>query len=248
MWWPHGASNFPKAMHHDFDDGLIGLIDLVSNLLAIFVLLFLLSLLLGGAASGRLQVKRHGVAREVIFASPALPAVAPLHDYIVVSKAGYSHLNLAPTGRGLAGETGTTGKVPIDIEGEILYVPFEEWTYAAMKKYGLKDPQRRGSDLDEYRIVLDNLFEITDEHSRDLPVEEAAKDFFKEAKEQRRVLSFIVLEDGFDRFQPLHRWLVDKGLCFRWEPWKHKEAWIRFHSPSQFGAYYNRRCAIPGRN
>ena len=231
------------------EDDILGLIDVVSNLLAVFVLLALLALLIRGVGEGTLNVRRAGAAQEQHFRWTPRAEQPPFHLYVIVGVGGYGFLDLTPAALAVADhrEDPVSGlEASVGVNGVEQPVRISETRFG--RSGGADRIGRFGGDLDEHNLVIEGLLDAPDLPLEDLDPATAFERVVVGARARNQIPSFVVLDDGIDRFRGLHLRLLEGGVCFRWEPWKRSEPFVRVRAPRQFGSDYERRCAIPARS
>ncbi len=227
-------------MDSDEETAFMGLTDIISNLMVLFILLtvFVLTIKLNDAAEDNSATGKNG--REGgEFVDALNSELYGTVTTFVVAENGFGQLNWPAMAAHIAAQESAVDLYPLAAP---LYIPRRDGARppeALTPAVGRPTPSEGGRDLiDGYRIRFP-LGRAIPEWAVIDPASETLVETLRSAVPPGASLSFIVYPEALPAFVPVYEALIKDGVCFRWVPWEAKSKFLR-NSVSYSG---QNRCA-----
>jgi hypothetical protein len=227
----------------DHDDTTF--VDIVFNLLGVFMLMAMLGLILGNATSSLNSSGEDRARAELDFRAPVSHGTRrPLSTYYVIAAEGVFALDLEPYARKLIDEPHRfRGAVTIDVDGET--VPLGSYEVEDERRFHREDPRYFASsakmnerDIDVYHLSVRPHIETLARIARlDGDADGQAETISASVQREKRVASFLVREGGVARFGDLMEAMWRRRVPLRWEIFPDNTPFVVSRDPRQFRRY-----------
>lgn len=207
-------------MESDEETAFMGLTDIISNLMVLFILLtvFVLTIKLNEASQENAAFGENGLTGG-LFPTVLNSELSGLVTTIVVRENGFGRLNWQAISDHVAAQSSV---VDLEFMTAPLFVPQREGAVAPerMEPYvtGGSTGTRVSNVIDAYLIKLELDKKIPDWALIEAESDDITARLLAEAG-PKTDLSFIVYPDGMPQFVPVYESLIEQGACFRWTPW-----------------------------
>jgi len=220
------------------------LADIVSNVLAVLMLVTVMALLgVGSGIASRTRGADHGGAdAELSFLEPTRSPLPAFTRHYIVTAQGLTVLNSERIADMLSDATGPYAGEVRALEESDAVVAFELdriWGPGAASYL-----TRLEKDLAQFSVKLVLPKEpISPTLAWDAPDAIAAR-IIDRMRKERRGPTFHVTRSGFDRFAGLYDALARRGVCFRWQSLADDMTITEYRDQDMFAAFQFRRCTL----
>ncbi|MGH6816033.1 MAG: hypothetical protein ACREC6_10030 [Hyphomicrobiaceae bacterium] len=220
------------------------LADIVSNVLAVLMLVTVMALL---GAGGALVSQTPGIEQgsndtDVSFLEPSRSPLPAFTRYYIVTEEGIAVLLSERIADALAAEPGAYAGEAQALEGSPATVSFE------LDRFGGPGGQSYLNafevDLAQFRLKLKfPKGPLVPTMGWD-PAETLVGRIVQRTRSERRGPTFLVTRSGFDRFAALYDGLARRGICFRWLHLADDMELTEYRNQRMFANFDFRRCTF----
>lgn len=216
-------------METDEETAFMGLTDIVSNLMVLFILLtvFVLTIRIHEAAQDNKASGFNGNTGG-IFTSHSNSPVFGTVTYVAVMENGFGVLNWGAISTGIASRDSISYGDVIPYSGHLFIPQNGVAVQSDERSLMLENPSKFASlyVIDRFKVKFELGTKIPDWAV--IPAnQENTITALQQAATLGSDLSFIVYPEGMVHFVPIYEALLEQNICFRWEPWESSYKFIR---------------------
>lgn len=212
-------------MDSDEETAFMGLTDIISNLMVLFILLtvFVLTIKVNEAAENNNASGKNG-SEGGEFVDTLNSELYGAVTTFVVAENGFGQLDWPAIATNIANQSSRTESTPFSAP---IYVPRQEGASAPEAiTPSVRPPSGASNVIDSYTISFP-LGRTIPDWAVIAPDQENLIQALRTATAPGTSLSFIVYPEALPAFVPVYETLIQDGVCFRWTPWDADSSFIR---------------------